>query len=819
MKSKNIISTLKGPLFLILIGVVLFTAYFRIFIHSPIIKSGRLKSSDYFFQLRHQNYQIHAKDKLQPKDIVMVSIDETSYYNLKISRPWSREIFASLLDKINQDGPKVIVLDINLFGQSGVSWGNPEIDQKFADAIKRCGNVVLLAFYGKEEGERLYFGPEKMFAEASAAYGATGAVTDPDGLIRRLKIYSLVFNDKNPVNIAFEVKAALRYMDTPYDTFTNGGHFVTFKSKYREVNLPVDDKNRMLINYVSDFNDIKNIPVWKALEGDFPAKTFKGKLVLVCDTGKSFHDIHQTPFGLRAGGLVIANVINSIISSNHVREVDPALAFSVVALLYVLCFILFYHIEDALKGLLSLIVVIGAFLGTVFFLFMKYSIVWQPFDVLILLPTLFFAMTLYRNQVERLITDKINALANMDSLTSLYNYWYFLPAVNTAVEEGPFKPKCSLLAIKIVNIERISSDLDFEKSEGIHKKIGELLETKAKEVKKSFASYLELGEFAIFLPKVDSGQALGIAGSLKDAIKNANFGIEEEHLRPVIAIGVSTVNPEAFPKTGDDLIESAWLAAKRAEEIGPNKVCRYNPEIDGAKSERVIPSEDMQKISGEEYGPTVKILEQKNRGLVELLRRYVVQLKKTKKANVDTLYAVVEAQEKRDPPTGGHAKRAAELVKKVGQKLKMPQDKLELLEEMTLLHDIGKINIDDSILRKPGKLTDEERVIIEMHTDASIDILGKSEHFRGLLNAIRDHHERLDGSGYPRGLKGDQISLEAQLIAIVDVYDALTAIDRPYRKAASPKEAVDEFISHPEKYNQKVTLALKEVLEQEGKLS
>ncbi len=816
MKTKNIIVTLKGPLFLILIGVVLFTAYFRILIYSPLIKSGRLKSSDYFFQLRHKDYQSRAKDKLQPKDIVMVAIDETSYYNLKISRPWSREIFADLLDKINQDGPKLIVLDINLFGQSGVSWGNSEIDQRFADTIKRCGNVVLLAFYGKEEGERLYFGPENMFAEASVAYGATGTVTDPDGLIRRLKIYSLVYSDKNPVNIAFEVKAALRYMDIPYDTFTNGGRVVTFKSKYRDVNLPVDDKNRMLINYASDFNDIKNIPVWKVLEGNFPAKTFKGKLVLVCDTGKSFHDIHQTPFGLEAGGVVIANVLNSIISSNHVKEVNPALAFSVVALLYVLCFIFFYRIEDALKGLLSLLVVIGVFLGVVFFLFMKYSIVWQPFDVLILLPTLFFAMTLYRNQVERLVTDKINALANIDPLTSLYNYWYFLPAVNAAVEEGPFKPKRSLLAIKIVNIEKISSDLDFEKSEGIHKKIGELLKAKAKEIKKSFASYLELGKFGIFLPKVTSGQALGIAGSLKDTIKNTDFDISEEHLKPVIAIGVSTINPKSFPKTGDELVESARLAAKRAEEIGANKVCRYNPEIDGTKFEPDIMSGE--KAISEEYGPTAKILEQKNRGLVELLRRYVMQLKKTKKANVDTLYAVVEAQEKRDLPTGGHAKRAAELVKKVGQKLKMPQDKLELLEEMTLLHDIGKINIADEILRKPGKLTDEERVVIEMHTEASIDILGKSEHFRGLLDAIRDHHERLDGSGYPRGLKGDQISLEAQLIAIVDVYDALTAIDRPYRRAATPKEAIEEFMSHPEKYNQKVALALKEVLEEEGKL-
>lgn len=819
LKSKNIISTLKGPLPLTLIAVVLFAVYFGMLVSAPLIASGRLKSSDYFFQWRHQNYQIHAKDKLRPKGIVIVAIDETSYHSLKISRPWSREIFANLLNKLSRDGPKVIALDINLFGQSGASWGNPEIDKKFADTIRRCGNVILLAFYGKEEGENLYFGPEDMFAEASAAYGATGAVTDPDGLIRRLKISSLVYRDKTPINVSFEIKAALRYLNMPYDAYSKEGGNIVFKSKSRSISLPVDSKGRMLVNYISDFNDIKSVPVWKILEGDAPAGIFKGKLVLVCDTGKSFHDIHQTPLGRKPGGLIIANVVNSVISSNYVKEIDPGLAFIVITGLYILCFILFYRIEDALKCLLLLIGVIGAFFGAMFFLFMSYNIAWQPFDALVLLPALFFAMALYRSQVERLVADKINTLANMDPLTSLYNYWYFLPAVNEATEERPFKPKCSLLIIEIVNIERINSDVDFEKSREIHRKIAGLLKAKAAEIKKSVASYLELGEFGLFLPRVDSGQALGIAGSLKDAAKDADFEIAEEHLKPVIAIGVSTVSPKSFPKTGDELIESARRAAKRAETIGPNKVCRYNPEIDGSEFEPDILSEELQKASGEEYGPTAKILEQKDRGLVELLRKYVMQLKKTKKANVDTLYAVVEAQEKRDPPTGGHAKRTGELVEKVGRKLKMPQDKLELLKEMTLLHDIGKINIPDDVLRKPGKLTDEERAVIELHTESSIDILGKSEHFRGLLNAIRNHHERLDGSGYPRGLKGDQISLEAQLIAIVDVYDALTAVDRPYRKAASPKEAVEEFISHPEKYNQKVALALKEVLEEEGKLS
>ena len=91
-------------------------------------------------------------------------------------------------------------------------------------------------------------------------------------------------------------------------------------------------------------------------------------------------------------------------------------------------------------------------------------------------------------------------------------------------------------------------------------------------------------------------------------------------------------------------------------------------------------------------------------------------------------------------------------------------------------------------------------------------ILRTSKYFSKILHAIRDHHERLNGSGYPRGLKESQISLEAQIIAVADAFDALSA-DRPYRKAFPPDVALDEILAHPEQYNRKIALMLKRILE------
>jgi len=138
------------------------------------------------------------------------------------------------------------------------------------------------------------------------------------------------------------------------------------------------------------------------------------------------------------------------------------------------------------------------------------------------------------------------------------------------------------------------------------------------------------------------------------------------------------------------------------------------------------------------------------------------------------IFTLARAVESRDLCTGEHVERVAALAVELGKALGLPPGELEALRRAGVVHDIGKILIPDAVLLKPDKLTAEERKVIERHVEAGYELLRPLRTFSSSLDAVRYHHERLDGSGYPFGLRGDQIPLTAQILAVVDVYDAIT---------------------------------------------
>lgn len=150
-----------------------------------------------------------------------------------------------------------------------------------------------------------------------------------------------------------------------------------------------------------------------------------------------------------------------------------------------------------------------------------------------------------------------------------------------------------------------------------------------------------------------------------------------------------------------------------------------------------------------------------------------------------TIANVVEAK---DVVTNGHVNRVAYWSQKLGERLAFSQEEMEILNKGSMLHDIGKIGIPDHILNKPGALTNEEFDIMKEHTIIGEKIIKSLKSFEDMKTIIRHHHEKLDGSGYPDGLKAPQIDIYTRIVAIVDIYDALT-MDRPYRKAMTHEQA------------------------------
>src|SRR2546421_2783831 len=177
----------------------------------------------------------------------------------------------------------------------------------------------------------------------------------------------------------------------------------------------------------------------------------------------------------------------------------------------------------------------------------------------------------------------------------------------------------------------------------------------------------------------------------------------------------------------------------------------------------------------------------------EELEQFVQDLKRAAEENLALFMGSIQmlagAVDEKDPYTRGHSDRVTRYSLMIAREMALDEDFLETLRISAQLHDVGKIGIEDHILKKPGALTPEEFEIMKTHTTKGANILRPVKQLKEMLPGIELHHEALDGRGYPYGLQGDQIPLLARVIAVADTFDALTT-NRPYQRAYEPKEAL-----------------------------
>ena len=182
-------------------------------------------------------------------------------------------------------------------------------------------------------------------------------------------------------------------------------------------------------------------------------------------------------------------------------------------------------------------------------------------------------------------------------------------------------------------------------------------------------------------------------------------------------------------------------------------------------------------------------------------------LMKSQRAMVGIIQAISMAIELRDPYTAGHQQRVADLACSIGRELKLNEDALYGLRMASVLHDLGKITVPAEILTRPGQLNDLEYGIIKNHVQAGYDILKKIEFPWPLADIVIQHHERIDGSGYPNGLTGEQILFEAKILAVADVCETISS-HRPYRPSLGINRAIEELSANKGiLYDEKVVAA------------
>lgn len=187
----------------------------------------------------------------------------------------------------------------------------------------------------------------------------------------------------------------------------------------------------------------------------------------------------------------------------------------------------------------------------------------------------------------------------------------------------------------------------------------------------------------------------------------------------------------------------------------------------------------------------IQVLYEETSAMNEELEHYV---KRQHEDYMETVVAFANAIEANDVYMRGHCERVLEVSRKIAMVLGIHGRELEQLEYAAILHDIGKIGVKTQILNKPGSLTDNEYDEIKKHSQYGYDILKDVDFLRESAECIYQHHERMDGKGYPRGIAGQDICLAARILCVADAYDAMTS-DRPYRKhSLTEQEAIEQLL-------------------------
>lgn len=176
----------------------------------------------------------------------------------------------------------------------------------------------------------------------------------------------------------------------------------------------------------------------------------------------------------------------------------------------------------------------------------------------------------------------------------------------------------------------------------------------------------------------------------------------------------------------------------------------------------------------------------------EKLRRSFAMLQK---ATEDIIQAMSSTSEIRDPYTAGHQKKVCELAVAIGKELNITEEQLQGVKFAAMIHDIGKISVPSDILSKPGKIGKTEFEVVKGHSQTGYELLDKINFPWPISDIVHQHHEKLDGSGYPNGLKDDDILLEAKIISVADTVEAMTA-HRPYRAALGIDKAIEEITTN-----------------------
>jgi diguanylate cyclase (GGDEF)-like protein len=362
-------------------------------------------------------------------------------------------------------------------------------------------------------------------------------------------------------------------------------------------------------------------------------------------------------------------------------------------------------------------------------------------------------MIAYTSEQSRKNIKRLEWLANIDGVTGLYNHRYFQSKLEEEIAKS--NEKNSTLGMLMIDLDNFKK---FNDKYG--HKAGDILLSKTSEIFMSQTREQDIvcryggDEFAILLPDATPENILSVIECIRKSFSKISQLDDCFSLPDKITISAGySIYPD-LAKNKDDLIMQADSALYQAKNMGRNNIQLYRDIFEDIK---FFFDSDEQLLGG--------------------------------------LRALLGTVSAKDKYTLGHSERVMDYAVMIGRAMGLRGERIKLLKIASLLHDIGKVEIPESVLNKSEPLSEEDLYMLQKHPGYSVDILEPLSSIDQLIDTIKHHHERYDGKGYPSGIKGNDIPLEARILCVADAFDAMLS-DRPYRKGMKVDAVLAELESN-----------------------
>lgn len=720
--------------------------------------------------------------------ITIVAIDEESRKRLNLKWPWKRGVTAGLINNIKSHSPKVIGLDIIFSGESEEGE-----DGKLAGAIASHPGVILGYILNPDSREK----PLKEFIDAAASMGFVNKPFKM-GVLDRTRTHYV--NPNGEVELSLDIEILRNYLGIERGAITVNEKGLSLGNR-----LFIPSQNGVAqLNYLIHPSMFRIVPAYLVLENKVDPSYFKDKIVLVGATDPMIHDEFITPMGVFPGVTIIGNSLTMFLSGRFVHTLP-------VWIEYVLIFSigLFILLIGSSKIRLSYYFILATVIMTLTyasFFYLRSMDLRLPYLAIIFSGiSAYIIPNFYRYLNLLYLSGRLKNLALQDPLTGFDTPRFFLLRLDERLKSG--KNLC-YAALKIRNYNRLTIELSFEEIKSLTRILSMRLRTDfVLRFRKVEFTRLSSDTFGVFVEGVDRNKFEDLLSAFMENIKRDELVLDSKKVM-VSFQGCLIYKLGKVAATGTYIIS-------QIEEI-----FRGMKEKDLSIEELHVSGESQKKDSSMDMLDFIAYdWEERNKELEKNIREILEANKKLDRLNWGALRALARTVDAKSSWTAGHSERVTGLALKTARMLGLSQEGLDNLHRAGLLHDIGKIGVPQEILDKPGKLTKEEYRTMCEHPEKGASILEPIEDYAEIIPLIRQHHEWLNGGGYPNGLKGEDITLGARILAVADVFDALIS-DRPYR-AGIPLERVISIIKEGvgTQFDPKVVDAFLEVIKETPELS